>query len=230
MEKSALYVVATPIGNLSDITLRALDVLKEVDYVLAEDTRITGRLLHHYSLKKQQISYRDQNSKRVIPKVLDLLSMGNTIALTSDSGTPLISDPGFKLVKAVIDAGYKVITVPGPSAVTAALSISGLPTDHFCFVGFLPRKGGDRLRIIKEYGELDATLIIYESPYRMKKTLGDISKVLGNRFVCVAKELTKVHEKTFSGYVDDVVVSIPEANIKGEFIILVAKKGFPSRI
>ncbi len=221
-----LYVVATPIGNMSDISARALETLKKVDYVVSEDARITGRLLKHYNIEKQQILYRDENRHKALPKILELLTSGKALALTSDSGTPLISDPGFKLVRAVLDAGFKVLAVPGPSAVIAALSISGLPTDKFIFLGFLPRKASARAEILEKYGVLDATLVLYESPYRVLKLLTEIQTVLRQRYVCVAKELTKVYETVFFGSVQEVIAKLEKSSKKGEFVVMVAKEGF----
>ena len=223
---STLYIVATPIGNLEDITLRALNILKEVDFVVTEDMRFSKRMLQRYEIDKPRFTYRDENKKSSTQKILDILDAGKKLALISDSGTPLISDPGFKLVQKVKNAGHSVVTVPGASAVTAALSIAGVPTDRFTFVGFLPKKGGSRLETIKEYGKLDATLVLYESPYRIKKTLQDIYDILGDRIVAVAKELTKIHETVYLGKLSSVIDEIPETSLKGEFVILVAKDGF----
>ena len=226
MDKSGrLFVVATPIGNLQDFTQRAVDVLSKVNVVLSEDTRETKKLLDAYKLPaKQQISYRDQNHKKVFPAIIDLLSGGNDLALVSDSGTPLISDPGFKLVTGAIDAGFEVIAVPGPSAVTAALSISGLPTDKFSFLGFLPKSSGPRSKLLKTYGLLDSTLVIYESPFRITKLLNEVHEVLGNRYVCLCKELTKVHEDCIRGTVQD-LLNLPPT-YKGEHVVLIAKEGY----
>lgn len=226
MQLGHLSVVATPIGNMKDITLRALEKLKEVDLILSENTSETSKLLRHFEIKNQQLAYRDENKQKIIPQVIALLEAGKNIALVTDSGTPLISDPGFKLVRQVLDAGYKVETIPGASAVIAALSIAGLPTDRFAFVGFLPKKGGVRTETLQKYGELDATLVIYESPYRLMKTLKDIHDILGNRYVCVAKELTKLHETLFYAKVEELLETLPQKNLKGEFVIMVSKQGF----
>ncbi len=226
LESSALYIVATPIGNLKDITIRAIDVLKNADYVISESPRESKKLLDHLQISKQPFTYRDENRNKMIPRIIEFLSLGNSVALTSDSGTPLISDPGFKLVQEVKKSGFKVIPIPGPSAVVSALSVSGLPTDKFTFVGFLPRKESQAKEVIKQYGELDATLVIYESPHRILKTLTKINEVLGNRIVCVIKEMTKIYEKDYYGNVNDLVVKLTDEKFRGEFVILVAKEDF----
>jgi 16S rRNA (cytidine1402-2'-O)-methyltransferase len=226
MFSANLYIVATPIGNLSDMTLRGIDTLKSVDYIVSEDARVTSKLLRHFNIEKPQLSYRDENKHKAIPRILELLGIGNSLALVSDSGTPLISDPGFKLVRAVLDAGYPVLSIPGPSAVIAALSISGLPTDKFTFLGFLPKKKSARRQALKRHGNLDCTVIMYESPYRVAKLLNEIEEVLGNRYVCVAKEISKIYESVFFGPVKDLKEQFEGKKLKGEFVVLVAKEGF----
>jgi 16S rRNA (cytidine1402-2'-O)-methyltransferase len=223
-KRGSFFVVATPIGNLQDTTQRTIEVLKNVRYILSEDTRETKKLLDAYHLTTDQLSYRDQNHKKMFPKIIEFLSAGQDIALVSDSGTPLISDPGFKLVQEVIKAGFEVLTVPGPSAVTAAISISGLPTDKFIYLGFLPKGGEQRKRILKQYGVLDATIVIYESPYRLEKLLREIMDTLGNRYVALCGELTKMHEKCVRGFVGDLVDLT--TGQKGEYVVLVAKEGY----
>lgn len=208
------------------MTLRGIDVLKSVDYVISEDARVTSKLLRHFNIEKPQISYRDENKHKATPKIIDLLGQGSSLALVSDSGTPLISDPGFKLVRAALDAGFPVTSVPGPSALIAALSISGLPTDKFAFLGFLPRKKSARLQSLKKYGNLDCTVIIYESPFRVMKLLDEIENALGDRYVCVAKEITKIYETLFYGQVADVKRNFEGKKLKGEYVVLIAKEGF----
>lgn len=225
MEKTnALYVVATPIGNLDDITYRAVAVLKTVDAVFSEDTRQTKKLFDRYQITTPLKSYRDQNHERALQEILELLRQGKTIALVSDSGTPLISDPGYKLVRSVIDASYLVIPVPGPSAVIASLSASGLPTDKFAFVGFLPKSRGKRAEILQEFGKLDATLVIYESPYRVVKLLQEILDTLGDREVCLAGEITKLFEKFERGRANELLTKMLTQKIRGEYTVLVSKK------
>jgi len=219
-----IFVVATPIGNLADTTFRSIEILKSVDVILSEDTRETEKLLNHYSIQKPQISYRDQNHSRIMPKVLDILKSGGSIALVSDSGTPSISDPGFKLIRELVDMGYKPQAVPGPSAVVAALSVSGLPTDKFVFLGFLPKGASQRKSLLLEYGKTDATLVIYESPFRVQKLLEEIHTALGNRRVCVAKDITKLYEHVITDYIEN--IDLQDIIEKGEYVLLVAKEGF----
>lgn len=226
MAERVLYVVATPIGNFSDITLRALEVLKSVDLILSEDTRETDKLLRHYGFSKAQLSYRDQIHERVMGKILEFLDMGKSIALVSDSGTPLISDPGFKLVRDVKKAGFQVISLPGPSAVIAALSISGLPTDKFTFIGFLPKTKSHKEKLLKQYGEDEATVVLYESPFRVAKTLQEIYDILGDRTVSLAVELTKSHERVITDRLSNLLPRINDVVLKGEFVIMIAKKDF----
>lgn len=217
-----LFIVASPIGNMGDITLRALEVLKDVSYILSEDTRETQKLLNYFEIQKTQISYRDQNHVQVLAKILDLMENNNDLAILSDRGTPLISDPGYKLVREVIGKGYEVVSIPGPSSVIASLVISGLPTDKFCFLGFLPRTESQRVKIIQKYGELDSTLIFFESPYRILKLLEEVKKTLGNREVCVVKELTKLHEEIYRFNLSD--LDKAKIDLRGEFVVLVSKE------
>ncbi|MFA5776054.1 MAG: 16S rRNA (cytidine(1402)-2'-O)-methyltransferase [Patescibacteria group bacterium] len=224
MEKTnALYVVATPIGNLEDITYRAVSVLKTADTVFSEDTRQSKKLFDRYQITTLLKSYRDQNHDRALQEILDILRQSKTIALVSDSGTPLISDPGYKLVRSVINAGYSVIPIPGPSAVTASLSASGLPTDKFSFVGFLPKSQGKRTEILKEFGKLDSTLVIYESPFRVVKLLQEILDTLGDREVCLACEITKMFEKFERGRVSELLHKMSTQKIRGEYTVLISK-------
>jgi 16S rRNA (cytidine1402-2'-O)-methyltransferase len=217
-----LYIVASPIGNMDDITLRALKVLKDVSYILSEDTRETHKLLNHFEIQKSQISYRDQNHASVLVKIIDLMENDNDLAILSDRGTPLISDPGFKLVREVINKGFEVVSVPGPSSVIASLVVSGLPTDKFTFLGFLPRTESQRVKIIHKYGELDSTLIFFESPYRILKLLQEVKNTLGDRDVCVVKELTKLHEEIYRFNLRD--MESVKIDLRGEFVVLVSKE------
>jgi 16S rRNA (cytidine1402-2'-O)-methyltransferase len=217
-----LFIVASPIGNMEDITLRAIKVLKEVSVILSEDTRETQKILNHFEISKPQISYRDQNHLQVLNKIVDLIESGNDLAILSDRGTPLISDPGFKLVRDLISKGYEVVSIPGPSSVIASLVVSGLPTDKFTFLGFLPKTESQRVKIIKNYGELDTTLIFFESPYRILKLLEEVKKTLGNRDVCVVKELTKLHEELYRFNLND--LDTVKIDLRGEFVVLVSKE------
>ncbi|MFN3471466.1 MAG: 16S rRNA (cytidine(1402)-2'-O)-methyltransferase [Aquificaceae bacterium] len=216
-----LYVVATPIGNLKDITLRALEVLKEVNFIACEDTRRTLILLNHYNIKdKKLISYYEPKESVQVPKVLKLLEKED-VALVSDAGMPSISDPGYRLIKACIEKGIPVEVIPGPSAVLTALVGSGLPTDRFAFLGFLPRKGLEKFfEEVKTY--TDTTLIAFESPNRLFKSLQDMEKVYGGDVqVCVARELTKVHEEYIRGKLKDVLENLQKRpEIKGEVVLL----------
>ena len=216
-----LYVVATPIGNLKDITLRALEVLREVNFIACEDTRRTLILLNHYNIKdKKLISYYEPKESVQVPKVLKLLEKED-VALVSDAGMPSISDPGYRLIKACVEKGIPVEVMPGPSAVLTALVGSGLPTDRFAFLGFLPRKGLEKFfEEVKTYA--DTTLIAFESPNRLVKSLQDMEKVYGGEVqVCVARELTKVHEEYIRGKLKDVLEDLQKRpEIKGEVVLL----------
>ncbi|RJR26490.1 16S rRNA (cytidine(1402)-2'-O)-methyltransferase [candidate division WWE3 bacterium] len=226
MTRGKLYIVASPIGNLGDVTYRATEVLKDAAMLLSEDTRETDKLLKYLHLEKPQISYRDQNHKRILPEILKMLENGKDLALISDSGTPLISDPGFNLVRELVIKDFEVISIPGPSSVIAALSISGLPTDKFTFLGFLPKSLAARKELLLAYGTLESTLIIFESPFRVVKLLEEIYGTLGDRYVCVVNDLTKLHEKITRGHVASVLEKKAELKPKGEYIVMVAKKGF----
>lgn len=226
MQKGKLFIVSTPIGNMGDITLRAIETLKNVDLILSEDTRETSKLLQHFEIQKSQISYRDQNHYRVFETILKNLEEGKNIALVSDSGTPLISDPGFKLVQDLIAANIKIESIPGPSAVISALTVSGLPTDKFTFIGFLPKKSGQQDKILQSYGNLESTLIIYESPYRVVKLLEQIHQSLGNRKVCIVKDITKLYESLIYGQIEDILANRTNIKAKGEYIVLVAKSDY----
>lgn len=216
-----LFIVASPIGNLEDISIRAINTLKEVDFILSEDTRETQKILNHFSISKPQISYRDQNHQLVVKRIIDILNDGLNLALLSDRGTPLISDPGFKLVRDVISSGFKVESIPGPSSVISALVVSGLPTDRFIFLGFLPKSESQRLEMLKKYGNLESTLIIFESPFRIDKLLDEAKKSLGERDVVVAKELTKLHEEVYRFNLKD--LDEQKIDTRGEFVVLISK-------
>jgi 16S rRNA (cytidine1402-2'-O)-methyltransferase len=220
-----LYIVATPIGNISDISNRALEVLRDVAVIASEDTRETAKILEHFAIKTSQVSYREQNHARIAPFIIETLTSGKNVALVSDSGTPLISDPGYKLVKQAVESNITVEAIPGPSAIISALSISGLPTDKFSFLGFLPRSSGERKNLLQKYGNLDNTLVIYESPFRVYKLLQEILEHLGNRQVCVANDLTKKFEKVTRGTVSEVIALFGNQKLKGEYVVLVGKEG-----
>jgi 16S rRNA (cytidine1402-2'-O)-methyltransferase len=225
MIKGKLYVVATPIGNLSDITFRAVDILKKTPFILAEDTRESKKLLDRYNVKGQLVSYRDENHSKVLEKILEKLDMGMDLALISDSGTPLISDPGYRLVRYLRENDYEVISIPGPSALISALSVSGLPTDRFVFFGFLPKSETRREKIISEYKGLHNTLIFYESPKRLFKFLNTLLDVLGDVNIFLAKDISKLREEYFYGSISKVKESLNEKdfvnNPHGEFVCVV---------
>lgn len=218
-----LYVVATPIGNLRDITLRALDVLRDVDLLACEDTRVTAKLLARYGIRKTTVPYHDANAEEARPRLLAQLRQGSRIALVSDAGTPLISDPGYKLVRAAIAAEIAVVPVPGPSSVLTALMLAGLPTDRFLFVGFLPARPGPRVRALEEVRSVPATLIILESTHRLAESLSDMAATLGPREAVVARELTKRFEEAVRAPLPDLAARYAaEGDPKGEVVVVIA--------
>ncbi len=221
-DKGRLYIVATPIGNLKDFTFRAIDTLKEVDFVFAEDTRNSIQLMKHYNIETKIDSYHEHNNVKKIPKIINLLNEGKNIALISDAGTPTISDPGYKLIRACIDEEINIIPIPGASAVTAALSASGLPSDSFFFLGFLPHKKG-RKKKISFLKSLDNTIIIFESPHRLLKTLKELHDELGERPVVVARELTKLYEEIIRGNFDSIIEYFESKKVKGEIVIIIGR-------
>ena len=223
--KGTLYVVGTPIGNLADLTRRAETTLQSVDIIAAEDTRISRRLLNHYKIQTPLISYHDKHERSQAEKLIGRLILGENIALISDAGTPCISDPGYRLVHSARKMEIEVITIPGPSAVAAALSISGIPTDHYYFEGFLPVKKGRKTRF-ELLESLPATIVIYESPLRVLRTLKDIERYWGNRVVSICRELTKMFEETYVGLTAEAIQHFEGSKPKGEFVIMVAKSDY----
>lgn len=223
---STLYLIATPVGNLEDITARALRILGEVDYIACEDTRTSGKLLKHFGISRPLFSFHAHNEHKKIGYLCELLDQGLNIALISDAGSPAISDPGYLAVRAVLDAGHQVCPIPGASAVILALSASGLPTDRFVFEGFLPHKKGRQSRMVS-LAEEERTIVFYESPYRIKKILKEISEHLGqDRQVVLARELTKKFEQFVRGTAHDLLQQAEQEQlkIKGEFVVLVEGK------
>ena len=218
-----LFVVATPIGNLEDITLRAIRTLKECDFILCEDTRRAKILLKHYGIEKPLISYFEGNEEKRIPEVIDLLKEGKNIALISDAGTPLISDPGYRLVKRCREEGIDVLPVPGPSAVIAALSVSGLETDRFMFLGFPPQKKGKMRKLLENVKDFEGSIVFYVSPYDIREFLEEVLEVLGDRRVCICREMTKFFEEYLYGKLSEVKDKVKE---KGEFVVVVGKQHF----
>lgn len=225
-----LYIVSTPIGNLEDITLRALRVLKEVDLIAAEDTRRTRQLLSHYGIHKPLISYHEHNRRMREESLLKELREGKTIALVTDAGTPGVSDPGEHLVKSAIQESIPLVPIPGASALVAALSISGLPTDSFLFYGFLPSKAGAREKLMLSLKERHETLIFYESPKRLRFFLEDVVRILGERQVVVAREMTKIYEEAYRGTASEVLQEIGEEEIKGEVTVVVEGCTSPAKV
>jgi 16S rRNA (cytidine1402-2'-O)-methyltransferase len=217
-----LYLVATPIGNLGDITLRALETLAGVDVVACEDTRITRRLMERYMIEVPLTPYHDHNGDVARPKILEKLSQGHSVALVSDAGTPLISDPGFKLVREVCAAGYEVISLPGPSSVLAALSVAALPTDRFFFEGFLPHKQGARRARLSELSRMDATLVMFEGGSRVQETLHDLAITMGSREAAICREMTKLHEDVKRATVSELAANAEALETRGEFVLVVA--------
>jgi 16S rRNA (cytidine1402-2'-O)-methyltransferase len=219
-----LYIVATPIGNLSDLSPRAAETLARADLIAVEDSRVTARLLHHIGVRRPMLPYHDHNADRVRPKLIERMR-GEAVALVSDAGTPLISDPGYKLVRDARAAGIPVVTIPGPSAVVAALTLAGLPTNRFLFVGFLPPKAGAKAASIAEIAAVRATLVLYESGPRLAATLGALRRGLGEREAAVAREISKKFEETVTGSLSELARLYSEAPPKGEIVIVVAPPG-----
>ena len=221
-----LFVVATPIGNLKDISERAIEILKNVDIVVAEDTRITIKLLNKFSIKNKLTSFHIKNERYKVEKLIDELNQGKDIALVSDAGTPCISDPGYLLINKSRIEGIEIISIPGPSSPIAALSISGLPSERFVFEGFLPKKKGRQTKI-KSFIKLDMTVIVFESPHRLLKTMQDLFNFLGNRWISVCKEITKINESVFFGKIEDAIFHFKKVDkIKGEYVLIIAKEGY----
>jgi 16S rRNA (cytidine1402-2'-O)-methyltransferase len=224
LAKGTLYIVSTPIGNREDITLRALRILKEVDLIAAEDTRHTGLLLRHFGIQTPLSSYFEGNELRKRDLILSRLKQGDRVALVSDAGTPGISDPGFRLIQLVMENQIPIVPIPGPSAVITALSVSGLPTDAFLFKGFLPHKSKKRRGLLEQLEEVRETIIFYESPHRIIETLKDISDILGDREIVLARELTKMYEEVLRGRVSEIRNQIAGRMMKGEITLVISGK------
>ena len=216
---ATLYLVATPIGNIEDITLRALRVLGEVDLIAAEDTRITRKLLSHYDIHTRTTSYHEHSRASKTPALLAALAEGKDVALVSDAGTPAVSDPGDDLVRAALDQGFRVASVPGPSAITAALAASGIPADQFVYLGFLPRRGADRRRLLRSLVEEERAIVLLEAPHRLRAGLTDALDALGDRTVSVCRELTKFHEEVFRGLLSEAIDHFDQP--RGEFTVVI---------
>jgi 16S rRNA (cytidine1402-2'-O)-methyltransferase len=223
---AALFIVATPIGNLEDITYRAVRILKEADVIACEDTRQTQKLLDHYGIRKPLVSYHEHNEQARASELIERIRRGVTLALVTDAGTPLVSDPGYRIVRAAIDAGIPVVPIPGANAALTALSASGLPTDSFRFCGFLPPKSNQRRQVLERLRGETATLIFYEAPHRILESLDDIAATLGARDLAVGREMTKVHEEFIRGTPASVAAALTSRPVlKGEFTLLIGKSG-----
>ena len=220
--RGKLFVVATPIGNLQDISFRAVETLKKVNCIFAEDTRTSKKLINHYDIDTKLYSYHDHSSEKEIARLLDILKDHKDVALISDAGTPTISDPGYSLIRQCINEGIDVIPIPGASALTAAISASGLPSDAFAFIGFLPAKKG-RKKKISSLENLDMTIVLFESPHRLIKTLNQLKEVLGERPIVVARELTKLYEEIIRGNFSSAIEFFEAKKIKGEIVIMIGK-------
>ncbi|HEY2775127.1 MAG TPA: 16S rRNA (cytidine(1402)-2'-O)-methyltransferase [Candidatus Binatia bacterium] len=220
-----LYVVATPIGNMGDLSPRAADVLAKVDVVAAEDTRVTGRLLARVDAKNRMVSYREQTEQRLSRDLVERMLEGQSVALVSDAGTPTISDPGYRLVHAAAEAGIEIVSVPGPSAVVALLSISGLPTDRFRFEGFPPPRAAARRRLLESLRAEATTVVFYESPHRIVEFLGEVAEALGDPPVAAGRELTKMHEEVVRGSASQVAAHFAAKEPRGEFVVAVHLEG-----
>ena len=220
--EAGLYLVGTPIGNLQDITYRAVEVLKTVDFILAEDTRQTRKLTNHYGISTPLKSCHKFNEASRASAVLEAISQGKAVALVTDSGMPAIADPGSRIVAACHEQGLKVFVIPGPSALTSALALSGMGGAAFHFAGFLPHKSGARARLLAELGAYPCPVVLFESPYRFLKLLDEIAAVLGQRQICVAREMTKIHEESLCGTPDAIKTAFAGRAIKGEFVVVIA--------
>ncbi|MBM7845090.1 16S rRNA (cytidine(1402)-2'-O)-methyltransferase [Herpetosiphon giganteus] len=226
---AVLYVVATPIGNLEDISPRGLRILQEVGLIAAEDTRHTRKLLQRYQIETRLIAYHEHNKLARLDTILLALANGEDVALVSDAGTPAISDPGYELVGAVIGAGFAVVPIPGPSAVITGLSASGLPTDRFYYLGFPPRRSKERIALFSEVVDIPATLVLYEAPHRISDSLADALSVLGDRPAAVARELTKLHEQFVRGTLSDLVAHFNTTEPRGEFVLMIGGATRPAK-
>jgi 16S rRNA (cytidine1402-2'-O)-methyltransferase len=227
---SGLYLVATPIGNLGDITLRALETLAGVDIIACEDTRITRRLTERYGITAPLKPYHEHNAAEARPRILHHLAQGASIALVSDAGTPLISDPGFKLVREVCAAGHRVVALPGPSSVLAALSVAALPTNRFFFEGFLPAKQTARRARLTELSRLDATLVLFESGSRVQETLADLAAIMGARDAAICREMTKLHEEISRSTLAELAQSAATLETRGEFVLVIGPQAEGSQV
>lgn len=220
-----LYLIPTPIGNMADLTRRAQEALEEADIVACEDTRHSGRLLKALGLSKKLISYHDFNEQARAEQLIGLIREGRTVAVISDAGSPGISDPAYRIVRVAIEHGIRIVPLPGPTSIIPALTASGLPTDRFFFEGFLPHKSGARRTRLGKLADFEHTLVFFESPHRVVKSLHDIREVLGDRPACLARELTKLHEEFIRGTVSEILAAIGNRTVRGEIVLIVGGTG-----
>lgn len=220
-----LYLVATPIGNLKDITLRAIETLKEVDLILCEDTRHSLKLLNTYEIKKPLLSFHSHSKPQRLEEILKYLQEGKKVALITDAGSPCISDPGYKIVKLATQNNIQVSVLPGPCAAIAAVTASGLPSDKFLYLGFMPQKKG-RQTLIKSFADTPYSVVIYESPYRVLKTLNQFQELLGERYISISREISKLHEEVFTGTISMAIEKFEASKPKGEFVMVLAPKNY----
>jgi 16S rRNA (cytidine1402-2'-O)-methyltransferase len=228
--KGTLYIVSTPIGNLEDITLRAVKILKEVDVIAAEDTRHSSKLLTHYGISKPLISYWGEKEKVKSIEILERLHAGKSVALISDAGTPGISDPGAVLIKRALEEGMSVVSIPGASALIAALSISGLSTEEFTFIGFLPARKSQRQKVLEELSLEPRTLVFYEAPHRILEAMSDMKEIFGERKAAVVKEISKIHEEILRGSISEILNKLERSTIAGEYVIVVERRAEETRL
>ncbi len=224
MGKGTLYLVATPIGNLQDITLRALEVLRKVDLVVAEDTRKAMGLLNHFGIRKRTLSFHKHSPPRRVEEIIEHLKEGKEVALISEAGTPGISDPGEEVVRRCAEEGIRTVPIPGPSALTSALSVSGFCTQRFVFEAFLPRKKGKRRKLLEKLKEEERTIVFFEAPHRVEETLADLLEIIGNRRLAICRELTKIHEEIFRGNVEEALEWARGKEIRGEITVILEGK------
>ncbi len=228
-DSGTLYLVPTPIGNMADLSRRAMEVLEEVDVVACEDTRHSGRLLKALGFNKRLISYHDLNERSRAEQLVDMIRQGQSVAVISDAGSPGISDPAYRVVRTAIDNGLPIVPIPGPTSVIPALTASGLPTDRFFFEGFLPNKSGARRTRLEKLKDFEHTLVFFESPHRVVKSLQDIRTVFGDRPACLARELTKLHEEFVRGSISEILDHLGDRTVRGEIVLVVAGAGLRFR-
>ena len=226
-DKGIVYLIPTPIGNMGDMTQRALECLENSELIACEDTRVSGRLLAHFGLKKKLLSYHDFNEMQRLPRLLEILNAGSNIAVITDAGSPGLSDPAYRIIRAAIENDIKISPLPGANALVPAISGSGLPMDRFFFEGFLPNKSGSRKNRLKKLIELEHTLVFYESPHRIEKTLADTLEILGDRRACIAREISKIYEEFIRGTISELIDIAQKRKLKGEMALVV--EGAPAK-